>query len=294
MAVARRWPVISALGIAQIFAWGSSYYLMAVLAAPIVTDTGWPLPRVVAAISVGLAAAGLASPAVGRAIAYHGGRPVLACGHALLALGLLVIAVSPGLAVFYAGWAVIGMGMGAGLYDPAFAALGRIYGKDARSAITALTLWGGFASTVCWPLSVWFLDQFGWRGTAVAYAAIHLLLCIPVIAWIIPKEPQALPATARGTTEQIRLTGPERGAFLTIAAILVTVGLAATMISVHLLTLLQARGLTMAEAVVLGTLLGPAQVAARLVEMAGRGRHHPIWTLLCATGCIALGLVLLA
>ena len=154
MVAARRWPVISALGIVQVLAWGSSYYLMAVLAQPIVNDTGWPLPWVVGALSLGLACGGLASPLVGRWIAQLGGRPVLAAGCTLLAAGLLICAAAPGLPAFYLGWCVIGLGMSAGLYDPAFATLGRLYGEQARSAITALTLWGGFASTVSWPLNL--------------------------------------------------------------------------------------------------------------------------------------------
>lgn len=294
MHTARRWPVISALGIVQILTWGSSYYLMAVLAAPIAADTGWPTPWVVGAISVALVCAGLASPKVGRAIAHFGGRPVLAAGCTLLAMGLVVMAAAPNLPVFYAGWCIIGLGMGAGLYDPAFATLGRLYKKDARAAITALTLWGGFASTVCWPLSTWLLEHLGWRGAAASYAAIHLVICLPLIFGLIPKEPRQRPAAEQNVKGSAALNGPERRAFLVMALILVTAGLAVTVISVYLLTLLQAQGLSLAEAVTIGALLGPAQVAARVMEMAGKGRHHPIWTLIFATASVATGLVLLA
>ncbi|WP_273687151.1 MFS transporter [Ketogulonicigenium vulgare] len=294
MQTARRWPVISGLGVVQIFAWGSSYYLMAVLAAPITADTGWPLPWVVGAMSVALASAGLVSPHVGRAIARFGGRPVLAVGCVLLACGLLLIATATNLPTFYAGWCIMGLGMAAGLYDPAFATLGRLYRQDARAAITALTLWGGFASTVCWPLSTWLLGQVGWQGTAASYAAIHLLICLPLILGLIPKEPQVQPGADQRAAGTALLVGHERMAFLVMAAILVTAGLTVTLISVHLLTLLQAQGLSLPEAVAIGALLGPAQVAARVVEMAGRGRHHPIWTLTFATGSVACGLALLA
>ncbi|MCL4065102.1 MFS transporter [Pseudomonas sp. GX19020] len=294
MHAARRWSVISALGIVQIFAWGSSYYLMAVLAAPIVADTGWAQPWVVGAISVALVCAGLVSPRVGGAIARFGGRPVLAAGCALLALGLILIATAPNLAAFYAGWCVIGLGMGAGLYDPAFATLGRLYKQDARAAISALTLWGGFASTVCWPLSSWLLDQVGWRGTVATYAVIHLLICLPLIFGLIPREPQVQPEAHLCAAGSGTLVGHEWMVFMVMASILITAGLAVTLISVHLLTLLQAQGLTLSEAVAIGALLEPAQVAARVLEMAGRERHHPIWTLIVATGSVATGIVLLA
>ena len=153
--------IISVLGVTQIFAWGSTYYLLAVLAKPIVADTGWPLSWVVAGVSLGLLIAGVVSPWVGRIIARWGGRPVLAASAGLFALGQSMLALSHALPIYLAAWLVIGLGMGAGLYDPAFATLGRLYGLGGRSAITTLTLFGGFASTVCWPLSAFSRRAFG-------------------------------------------------------------------------------------------------------------------------------------
>ncbi|MDR5655327.1 MFS transporter [Ruixingdingia sedimenti] len=290
---ARRWPVISALGIVQIFAWGSSYYLLAVFAAPIAADTGWSLSWIVGGLSLGLFVAGMASPRVGEAIRHHGGKPVLALSVLLLAAGLLILATAPVLPVFIAGWIVLGIGMGAGLYDAAFATLGGIYGREARSAITTLTLWGGFASTVCWPLSAFFIEHLGWRWSCAAYAAIQLGLCLPLILFVLPGNGRAAP-TPEDRRGLIRLSGPERRAYLTMMAIMVLAGLTVTIVSVHLLTMLQGRGLSLAEAVALGALIGPAQVAARLVEMASGGRHHPIWTLAGAVGLSAVGLAMLA
>jgi MFS family permease len=131
-----RLVVVSAVGVAQILAWGSSYYLPAVLAGPIAADTGWPLAWVVGALSAGLLVSGLVSPRVGHIIERHGGRPVLAASAVLLAVGLLGAGLAPALPVFVAAWVVIGFGMGAGLYDPAFSALGRLYGEDARPCRT--------------------------------------------------------------------------------------------------------------------------------------------------------------
>lgn len=153
--------VVPALGVVQIFAWGSSYYLLAVLAEPIAADTGWPMAWVVGALSLGLLTAGAVSPRVGDAIAEHGGRPVLTFACTSLAVGLAILAMASSLPLYLFGWVVLGVGMGAGLYDAAFASLGKIYGSDARSAITALTLWGGFASTACWPLSALLVEHLG-------------------------------------------------------------------------------------------------------------------------------------
>ena len=130
--------MIAVLGIMQILAWGSSYYLLGVLAPVIATDTGWPLPWIVGGLAFGLMAAALVSPQVGRTIERHGGWPVLAASAVLFAAGLCGLAAAPGLPVYLATWFVLGLAMGAGLYDAAFATLGRLYGQGARQAITAL------------------------------------------------------------------------------------------------------------------------------------------------------------
>jgi MFS family permease len=168
-----RGTIIAALGMTQIMAWGSSYYLPAVIAPAVVADTGWPLAWVVGGLSLGLFVGGLISPRVGSSIERHGGRNVLAFSAACIGIGQIGLAFAPSLAVYIVAWLVIGLGMGAGLYDAAFATLGRLYGHGARSAITTLTLFGGFASTVCWPLSAFLMGEIGWRGACLVYAAVQ-------------------------------------------------------------------------------------------------------------------------
>lgn len=164
--------VVAALGFAQILGWGTSFYFPAVLAEPIVADTGWLLGWVVGGVSIGLLTAGLISPRVGSVIDKHGGRPVLALSSVLFAAGLAGIGLAPALPVYLLAWVVVGAAMGTGLYDAAFAALGRFYGHEARGPITNLTLFGGFARTVCWPLSAFLVETCGWRGTCLVYAAL--------------------------------------------------------------------------------------------------------------------------
>ncbi len=294
MPEARRWPVISALGVVQILTWGSSFYLPAVLAGPVVDSTGWPLAWVVGGLSLGLLVAAFASPHVGAAIHRYGGRPVLALAALLLAAGLTTLAFAPALPVFLAGWLLLGLGMACGLYDPAFATLGRLYGAAARPAITTLTLWGGFASTVCWPLSAFLVAHVGWRGACLAYAGLHLAVTLPLILLLIPKPP-ALPVAAEHHPAGAGpLSARERRAFLLFAGVLVLGGAIMSLVSVHLLTLLQARGVALASAVSYGALIGPAQVGARIAELSFKGRHHPLWTLTAALGLVTLGLILLA
>lgn len=300
MIVQGRWPVISALGIVQIFAWGCSYYLLTVLGPSIAAETGWGLPWIFGSLTAGMLVAGAVAPTAGRMIGRHGGRPVLAVSTGLLALGLVLLALAPNLPVFALAWLVIGAGMGSGLYDAAFATLGRLYGADARPAITALTLWGGFSSTLCWPLSAFLLAHLGWRGTCLTYAALELGLCLPLILGLVPPaapRPGVGQATGKsakgGRSDTVSLDASERPVFLVLAAIVTCTGISTSIFSVHLLTLLQDRGLSLAAAVSLGTLIGPAQVGARLMEVANRSRHHPIWTLTVAVVLMAVGLGLL-
>lgn len=294
-AAAPAWRVIIAtLGLTQIFAWGSSYYLLGVLANPIADETGWSLAAVVGGLSLGLLAAGMISPRIGRAIARHGGRPVLTASSLLLAAGLALLGLAQTLPVFLAAWLVIGLGMGAGLYDAAFATLGGYFGQEARRAITTLTLWGGFASTVCWPISAFMVETLGWRGACFAYAALQLVLAAPAHWFLLPRAGVAHPLPAAAATPSGRAARANPAAFLLLASIVTVGGAIASLFTVHLMTLLQARDLTLGAAVALGAVLGPSQVGARVVEMAFGSRYHPIWTMMAAFGLVAAGLGTLA
>jgi hypothetical protein len=288
--------VVPALGITQILAWGSSYYLPAVLAKPIAEDTGWPLAWVIAGLSLGLLIAGLISPLVGRRIHDLGGRPALIASALLLAAGFTVLALAPNLPVFIAGWAVMGLGMGAGLYDAAFSTLGRIYGLAARQHITTLTLFGGFASTACWPLSAFFVSELGWRGTCGAYAGIQMLVALPI--YLLALKGPVPPLPTEPTPNRSNLLAHDgiarhRALFVLLAVVVTIASMLSTVISVHLLTLLQSRGLTLATAVALGALVGPSQVGARFFEMLVSRYHHPIWTKIASVSLVAIGLLLL-
>jgi len=284
--------VVTALGVTQIFAWGSTFYLLAVLAPSVARDTGWGYDRVVAGVSVGLLVAGIVSPRVGRFISTHGGRPVLAAGALLLAAGLAALGLAPTLPFYLAAWAIVGFGMGAGLYDAAFSTLGNIYGSNARSAITSVTLFGGFASTVCWPLSAYLVQHIGWRETCFIYAAIQIALALPIHLFALPRG-RHIGASDAGDKPPVRLRPGEHGAFAILAAV-VTIGAAIlSTVGTHLLPLLQARGLELALAVGLGTIIGPAQVGARVVEMLAGRHYHPVWTMVASAVLVAISAVML-
>ncbi len=289
-----RWTVVSAIGIGQILAWGSSYYLLSLLAGPIAADTGWPLSWVFGALSLGLLVSGLVSPRIGHIIERRGGRLVLAASAILLSLGLLGVGLAPTLPLFIGAWLVIGVGMGAGLYDPAFSTLGRMYGEDARSAITQVTLFGGFASTICWPLTAILAETLGWRGTCLTYAAIHLAVVLPLYWFGLPREADTKPvAKTAGVPAAGELRPDQHLPFLLLAAGFTLAYATMTVIAVQLPALLQAQGLTLAAAVGLGALLGPSQVGGRVLEMMLGRKTHPIWSLLASTALVAIGILVL-
>jgi predicted MFS family arabinose efflux permease len=288
--------LIPALGVTQILAWGSSYYLPTVLATPIATDAGWSLTWVVGGLSLGLLIAGLVSPLVGREIHRRGGRPVLAASAVLLSAGLTLLALSPNLVIFFMGWVVLGLGMSAGLYDAAFSTLGRLYGQAARHHITTLTLFGGLASTACWPLSAFLVSEIGWRGTCGVYAAIHLLFCLPIYLLVVrdsETSSRAEATTDPRVVERRNAPVPSRAVYVILAFAITIASMLSTVVSVHVLTILQVHGVAGAAAVALGTVIGPAQVGARFVEMLVSRYHHPIWTKVMSVSCVALGLGLL-
>lgn len=291
--------VVACLGVAQIFAWGTSFYFPAVLAGPIAADTGWPLGGVVGGVSIGLLVGGLVSPRVGRAIERYGGRPVLLLSSLMFAAGLAGIGLAPALPIYLAAWAVVGLGMGTGLYDAAFAVLGTIFGKNARGPITNLTLFGGFASTVCWPLGAALADAYGWRATSLIYAAIHLGVALPLLLVAIPRgrgqeaASDTSAAQPEAAASKVGLTSAQRTQFTLLALVLTISSAIGAIVVVHLLIFLEARGVPFAVAVSLGTLFGPAQVGARVIESLFGRHYHPIWTMVASCTLMAIGLLLL-
>jgi predicted MFS family arabinose efflux permease len=285
--------VVSALGITQIFAWGSTFYLPAALAPLIASDTGWPYDLTVGGVSVGLLVAGLASPRIGRLIADKGGRPVLAVGAFLLAAGLLGVGAAPSLGWYLVSWLVIGLGMSASLYDAAFSTLSGIYGGSSRTPITAVTLFGGFASTVCWPLSTFLASRYGWRGACLAYAAIQIVVALPVHLLALP----AATASEAGATFEkrlpVRLRRDEYVTFGLLAAVLTLGASVLSIVGTQLLPLLTARGIEMSAAVALGAIVGPAQVGARVVELLVGDRYDSVWTIVASAALVATSALML-
>ena len=283
--------LIVALGTTQTLAWASSYYLPAILADPIARDIGVSSNWVFAAFSASQVISALLAPRIGRQIDLVGGRSVLSMSNLLLAAGLVLLGFTTSVPVLILAWLLLGIGMSAGLYDAAFAALGRIYGDSARRSITGITLIAGFASTVGWPLSAWGLETIGWRNTCFAWAAAHILIGLPINLLMLPAVKGAKAAVANAVKPHIPIDRTMIVlAFVFAAAWTVTGAMAA-----HLPRIMEAAGATTAQAVFAGALIGPSQVLARIFEAGFLSRYHPLVStkLACIThpiGAAILGL----
>lgn len=266
--------VTLALGTTQTLAWASSYYLLAILADPIAKDTGMTSDAVFGAFSVSLLISALLGPRVGRTIDRFGGRTVLIGSNLFFAAGLWVLAGSSSWPGVWAAWLIIGVGMSFGLYDAAFATLGRIFGAAAHSPITGITLMAGFASTVSWPLTAWGLSSIGWRETCLGWALAHLLIGLPLNA-TLPRAIGHNLAAQEGADKPHLLM--DRNMWL-LALAFAAGWTISTAMAAHLPRLLQAAGATQAQAITAGAMIGPAQVTARIAEASLLKRLHPIFS----------------
>ena len=269
---ARQASVIARLGFAQTLAWASSYYLPAVLANPMAAELELGTPWIFVAFSCGLLVAGFLGPLSGRLIDLHGGHRVLPASNVLFAIALAALGMASGPASLIASWLLMGVAMSCGLYESAFSALARIYGTDARRAITGITLIAGFASTIGWPLTAWLDASFGWRAACFAWAGAHLLVCIPLNAFLPGGRHTAHAAPAGDAVS----SEGKRWAMAALAFVFAGTWFGSTAMAAHLPRVLQEAGATLPVAIAAAALVGPAQVAARVLEFWLMRRVQPI------------------
>lgn len=273
--------VVLALGTAQTLAWASSYYLPAILARPMAASLGMSSSALYGFFSAALLLSALLGPWFGRLVDRHGGRGVLLFSNLIFAAGLGCMALAQGPLLLGLAWGLMGVGMACGLYETAFATLAGLFGKAAKGPITGITLIAGFASTLGWPLSTWMEAEFGWRGACLVWALLHLLLGLPLQRWLVPAAP---PAAARSVAAgEARPTPRHAMAVLTFFSAAATVVAAA--IGAHLPALVLASGATAEQALLAASLMGPAQVAARLLQFGPLRRLHPL--VLARLACLA-------
>ncbi len=272
-----QWRAVPILGVTQIIAWGTLFYPPVLTLPAIAAERGWSLTFTMGGFSFGLLAGGLVAPFVGSAIDRYGGHAVLPVGSLIGAAGLLALVHADHPAAYFAVWAVLGIALAASLYDPAFATLGRIFGASARRQITLLTFFGGFASTVSWPVTYFLMENSGWRGAYTVYALVLAFFCAPVLAFTLPREKAKFGKLADGTkaprTKHIKAAG---FAFFVVIASFAAYAFVPSALSAHMLSIFEKLGLDKGTAVIMGSLFGPAQVSARLCEFIFARNLHPL------------------
>lgn len=279
------------LGVTQTIGYACSSYLPATLAKPMAADVGMSTSGVFLAFSAALLLQAVTGPRVGRLVDQRGGRPPLTAASLLFAAGLVGLAISHTPAALIASWLIIGLGMSAGLYDIAFAGLVGWFGVDARRSITGVTLIAGFASTIAWPLTAWLEANFGWRETALVWAATNLLIALP-LHLTLPRQATRISARAPDEAPDAPQPGMALQMVLLATALAVMAGIGSTM-GAHLPPLLIGIGASATAAIVAGMLVGPAQVAARVAEFVLVRRIHPLVSARVAVALFPIGAGLL-
>jgi MFS family permease len=266
------WPAVLALGITQITAWGSIYYLFPLVMEPLQAALGASKAIVVGAFSGALLVSGLLAPVVGRRIDRHGGRSLMAAASLLAALSLAALSRVTTVWQLYVVWGLLGVAMAGTLYEPAFAVITRAFSSHQRRAITVLTLFGGFASTVFWPLGQALIDLTGWRETTLIFGLLNLLVCLPLHRFALPAPTaQAAVRNDSAPSEPLPTVVRDRR-FMLLAAAFTANALVFSAMAIHLLAMLGSKGISAGEAALLGAMVGPMQVAGRLADL-GVGHH---------------------
>lgn len=266
IAVPRRSWLIPSLGLTQIIGWGSMFYAYGVLMQPMEVELQTSRSVVVGAYSIALLISGCLSTLAGAVVDRIGGRLLMACGTLLAAAMLILLGNVRSVLMLYLVWAGIGVAMSATLYQSSFAVLTQVFGTNYRRAITSLTLFGGFASTVFWPLTQALSDHVGWRETWLIYAGVNLLICFPIHMSL----PNFLPTVDPSLADENGKSGlasilRERSFYLLTSAVTFN-ALVFSAMSLHLMSILQSRGISPSYAAAIGAMVGPMQVVGRILE----------------------------
>jgi MFS family permease len=284
------WRLVPALGVTQIISWGTLYYSIAVLGANMRADLGVSAAALFGAYSLSLFLSALAAPFVGRAIDRYGGRTVMSIGSVNAALALLWIARVDSTPALYGAWVLAGIAMALTMYDAAFATLSQHTGTSYRKALTALTLMGGLASTVFWPISLKGLEWFGWRDTMTYFALLQLVVCLPLHLALVPRIVSPGSGKTGIALEEGSLPRESRrAAFIALGVAFALNGFIVSVLTVHLINVLRGKGLGLETAVWVASFFGPMQVAGRILEFSV-GRRFASRTI----GAIALSVLVAA
>jgi hypothetical protein len=288
--------LIVALGVTQIVGYGTLYYAFGVVALNLSGDLGLSLPFVFGAFSIALLAGGAVAPFSGRQIDRLGARKVVATGSVGAAVALAALSQANGGISLVAALILVEAVSTLVLYDAAFAALAQAVGAaGARRAITLMTLLGGFASTIFWPATLYLMEAFDWRQTFLIFAALHLVVCLPLHLSLPRLASDTASTTKPVATPAFAPLSPHlhRTAMIWLATGFSLAGVVLSALSAQWVPALAALGLSPADAVAAGILMGPAQVGVRVIDLAFGVRRHPLTMALIATGFLVAALTVL-
>ncbi|MGR3700682.1 MAG: MFS transporter [Paracoccaceae bacterium] len=289
--------LVIGIGLTQIIGFGTIFYAFGSVVPALSADLGISPGTAFAAFSLALLAGALAAPTAGRLVDQHGARAVMSTGSVLAALALTALSQAQGLVTLALALIAVEVTATLILYDAAFAALAQALGPArARRAITHMTLLGGFASTIFWPLTQAILTHADWRTAYLIFAALNLLICLPLHLTLTRApdlEPVAgAPAAAPPQFAPLPAAQHPR-AMLWVAIAFAVAGLVFSALSASWVTTLTAFGLPAAAAVTAGTMMGPAQVGVRILDMLFGLRLHPLTTTMISTLLLIVALAVL-
>ena len=264
--------LIAVLGLGQVVAFASSYYLLGVLADPMAQGLGIAPASLFTALSVAFLVSAVLTPTAGRAIAHHGGRRVQAVAHVAFAVALGVMALAPNSLVLWGGIGLLGLGLGTGLYGTAFAIVVEARGGEARRGITAVSLIGALGGGLGWPISRALVQAGDWRLACGVWALAHLVLCLPLTLFCLPRRAPQSVAASGGE----RIVWDRR--MVQIAGIFAGAWMVSTAMGAHLPRMLEGLGMSTTSAAWAAGLMAASAVAARLFDLVVMHRSHPLAT----------------
>ena len=272
-----------AAGCNQLINWGISFYMPGTFARAISADRGWSSPQIYLGLTLAMLVMAAISPLVARLLARFGGRRVVMCGTLLIAASCVGMAYTTSLAGWYGAWLLSGIGMRLSLYDALFASLVNLYGQQARKTISRVTLAGGLASALFWPLGDALLKIIRWQDALLVYALFGLLSAILILQ--LPQQQRSeIVASQAPAPDNHRRKGWYYAAFIALITFV------SNGTSTHLPEFIASAGLPVA----IGMLWGIGQTGARLMEVMAGPQLTPLrltlFTALAMPNCFLLGL----
>lgn len=278
------------LGFSQIYAWATTYYLPATLVNMVADEISQPSLTVMGGFSWALLIGGLCAPKIGAWIEFEGGRRPLTYGSLLMGVGLLLISQTYGLFMWYVGWTLIGLGMALGLFNATFATIGRLLGQSSKTIIIRITLISGFA-TLFWPVTTYLIEHIGWRNMVMLYAIPHLIFWAPLYFFNIPnwvpEHEKNAESDQRVTSDKVKLV------FYLLAMYAILRSIVGTAISVDIINMFVGLGLTITASAMIASLIGPSQIAGRLIEIYVGKNFDPLNTSLFWTAVLPAAIFVL-